>query len=380
MALTMRRWIIIALAGFAILPVILLNDREPRDRERSGIRERLAVTAARARGRQVRLAQSLHLARLHDSVRASLPRSGPGRTIVDPRIPVLTMQRATTLLADAQHLRSTQPRGAVDVVVVLDTATTFRGHPLARNNNQLAGVDYFAPTDSAGRCLVLVRANPRAFWGNFVTGTDLRDRFMGPCAFYEAYGPPGPGIRRWLDRRSWTLAQYGPGTSGGWYWSSRDSRRNMRGAIGAIGFRCLLGNDSACVTAMMEPGPHERRMHGPSGALMPPMHERVVHIPWFLPDRSGLGPRQSSLLGDMARSLGDEKFLAFWRSSLEPMDAFREATGRDVPSWVREWMKGHYPPQETGPTTTRTAVAFALMILAAGIGLALLAADRRQVA
>ena len=74
MALTMRRWIIIALAGFAILPVILLNDREPRDRERSGIRERLAVTAARARGRQVRLAQSLHLARLHDSVRASLPR------------------------------------------------------------------------------------------------------------------------------------------------------------------------------------------------------------------------------------------------------------------------------------------------------------------
>ena len=379
MALTMRRWILIALVGAAILPVILLRRVEPREPERSAVRERLAITAARARGRELRLAEALHLARLRDSVAASLPRSGAGRMIVDPRLPQQTSAAIAILQANAARGRPAQPRGAVDVVFVLDTATRFRGHQLRQTNNKLV-IDHFAPADASGRCLVLARINPTAFWGNFIS-TDAGERFMGPCAFYEHYGAPGAGIKRWLDARSWLLAQYGPqgvAGAGGWVRSFRWAV-DMRGWISGAGFRCLMGNDSSCVTAVLERGVYERRLDAISGASMPPQHERDFHSVWNLSERAGgLGPRQPAMLGDMARSLGDEKFLAFWRSSREPMDAFREASGRDFPSWAQEWMAGHYPPQETGPTTTPGAKLFALVILIAGVGLAMLAADRRQ--
>lgn len=381
MALTLRRWIIIAITGFAILPVLLLRDFQQRPFERQSIRDRLANNAARARRHQVRLAEALSLIRLHDSVRAVLPRSGSGHTIVDPRIPERYRTQVAALLSDVARLRPEQPRGAVDVAVVLDSAQTFGGHLRNRTNVVLA-VEYFAPSDASGRCVVIARINSTRAWNNNMSSLDARERFMGPCAFYEAFGSPGPRIKGWLDNRSWLVAQYGPHTAGGgggWFRSYRGAPEDMRSWMSSSAFRCLVGNDSACVTAALVPSAYERRLVGLSGALLPPEPHREVNVPWWRWERApGFGPRQASLLGDMSRALGDEKFLAFWRSSLEPMDAFREASGRDFPPWVREWMAGHYPPQETGPTTTRGSVAFALLILVAGVGLAILAATRRQ--
>jgi hypothetical protein len=60
-----------------------------------------------------------------------------------------------------------------------------------------ADVWYALPqiTDGA-RCVVLVRVRSAAI----AQLTPLRERsLLGPCAYYAAFGQPGPNVRRWLE-------------------------------------------------------------------------------------------------------------------------------------------------------------------------------------
>jgi hypothetical protein len=55
----------------------------------------------------------------------------------------------------------------------------------------------------------MLRVDPRVGGGTYFTWNNLPRRvgLAGPCAYYQAFGRPGPQIDKWMRERGWTLAQ-----------------------------------------------------------------------------------------------------------------------------------------------------------------------------
>ena len=209
---------------------------------------------------------------------------------------------------------------------------------------------------------------------------------MGPCAYFEHFGVPGNAIRRWLDVRGWQFAQRATWEEPAASWldgmpdSAFRARIDLEFVIGVSGRACAGGKDQACMDALLSRAPQQNRMSLNASVLTPGYFNPFVHGDNGWLTRSwALGSREWTLLSDMVRSIGPERFERFWSSDLPPEQAFQAAVGTSMAAWTREWIETTYHPQATGPSLPAGATGFAALLLIVALGLTIVAARRRQI-
>jgi len=249
-------------------------------------------------------------------------------------------------------------------------------------------VAYLAP-DSTHRTDCIAYLPAGAYWTSFILGKrdamqDRLGRFaqwlqagLGPCAFYAAYGNPGRHVQSWLAARNWDVGLYlgSHGIAGErfssltilgdprfpWFW---DGVYSFPPATVA----CIAGRPSGCRAAVLAGAAEERMIPIPNVVLPERRWWRAQHL---LP-----GERY---LGDIARTVGRDRFLAFWTSG-EPVDtALAAALKRPVGEWTADWERGFVQPIRLGPAAPLEGVVMALTIAVFAIVLVAGTASRRQI-
>lgn len=387
MALTLPRWIALALAGFAFVPVLLMGGDEPEEWSASP-RDHLTRRVARASIAARTTAEQAHVARLRDSIARAVRRAPAAVTLYDAALDPVTRQVAETLATRAGAFRSAAARVPVSIAFILDVPDVEEG--VRRGFFGAMAMHYLLPdTSTAGRCVVMTRVRrvgddaPRSFRAELTSENGV-DRLMGPCAFLEQFGLPGQEVDAWLRRRGWSFARKGTWRAPG-EWRPADERTDSRQVdlhqvMRPEGVSCVAGNDEACLAGLLEPA--DRRGVPGSGAMISTAHYnpfRHADAAWFT-SRLPFGAREWTLLAGMVRSLGPERFQEFWQSGLPVPEAFERAAGQPLAVWTREWLRETYHPQRTGPSVSVASIGMGTVLAALAIVFALGAANRRQVA
>jgi len=249
-------------------------------------------------------------------------------------------------------------------------------------------VAYLTP-DSTHRTTCLAYVPAGAYWTLVILGKrDARHegfgRFaqwlqagLGPCAFYAAYGTPGKPVGSWLAVRHWDVGLYlGSHGIAGERFTSLDLMGDPRSPWywdGVYSFppatvACLAGRPSGCRAAVLAGATEERTIPIPNVVLVERRWWRVQHL---LP-----GERY---LGDVARTVGRDRFLDFWTSG-QPVDtALAAALKRPVGEWTADWERGFVRPIRLGPTPPLGAAVVAVAIAILAVVLVAVTASRRQV-
>lgn len=391
MALTPSRWVAIALTGFLLAPIVILRDVEvsewrPAERDRLTGRSWVADRNLRGAVDQLRLLQ------LRDSIAPIATRTATPFAI-DPAFDRDSRTLLDSVVAEIRQERAMAARIPASVFFVLDSVTALRGHPRGTASRGVLAIDYLLPDDSARRCIVMARvrgAPNRRMYEAELRSRISRERLMGPCAYFERFGVPGNAIRRWLDARGWQFAQRAvwEEPSAPWLDGLPDSafraRIDLEYVMSSSGRACAGGKDQACMDALFTRATMDDRqspMTLSAGVLSPGYYNPFVHGDNGWLTRSwALGSREWTLLSDMVRSMGPERFERFWSSDLSPEQAFQAAAGMSMAEWTRDWIETTYHPQATGPTLAAGATGFAGMLLVVAVGLTIVAARRRQIA
>lgn len=406
MALTVRRWLSIAAIGFGIAIVVILRDVEPRTEfvSRQSIEEQRVT---RARHRVAIASERLRVLELVDSVRRALgsTTSPQTRVVISRGVDERIQRGANQILSDLATRRQGETVVPVDIAVVLDSASTVRGAPRLGASSVMA-LDHVLPrANSNDRCLVLARTrpltgDPRSVARRYVNlvGEPVKERFLGPCAYYERFGAPGPHIAAWLRDREW-----GPGVRSVWdrparqwtwgwatYGMSADRLEKekamfLRVRMSPTGIACVAGDVSACEQVF---GAHptaaisgqNRVSFWSTGIVSSRDDIAIPYYEWWWEDRtSPLGPSDWTLLSEMARTLGPERFQRFWTSDQPIEAAFQSASGTEIGVWTRDWAQRMYGAQVRGPQLASTSAAGGIAFIVFAVLFAAFTARRRQV-
>lgn len=320
----------------------------------------------------------------------STRRSGPGSVIVrfapgvsnTVREPIAS---AIDTLTRELGIRQTKVRLAVAVVPVDD-------HPRSSADStpspgdQLQSTAYLLP-DSAhpSICIVRLAVHPvtwdRPFQRTLATHR-LDPEFLGgirtalgPCAFYAAFGVPGPEIGRWLAARGFDLARdpawAGPPADTTTFLTVRNrpddpDERQLRqflydwAPVDAAG--CMAGERAACAHAVLAT-PGEDSEPGIVGA----------HRPWAFRIYNG-----DIFLSDLARAIGPRRFGEFWNSTLPVDRAFRVAADTGLADWALAWSRRRAPHLTAGAPVAAVPAGFALVLAAVGLTGAMALGRRRR--
>jgi hypothetical protein len=274
---------------------------------------------------------------------------------------------------------------------------------------------------SANDVCVAMTPGSRNAHGDIDVVSSQLDRALAPCLLRAAFGIPGRGMRDWLERTRAAAAKSNA-------WLRRQDRAVLDGSgqlpwepmyeqvttgrsetglssllrslaafeiavmtappyqMGSAALRCLEGNTVACTRTVLDSFPLHESLSG----------DLTLSHSWEF----GLRNRRNALLSvhpigdwflsDMIRLEGRERFGRFWRSDQPFEIAFREAFGRDLGEWTRDWgvrqRRGSWEAQFTPakPVTLGVSLhpSWALLTLgwtAAALLLAAWTARRRQV-
>lgn len=358
MALTNARWLLILLVAFAVVPLLVMREPAKRDRAEPDRSEVLRSRADRARNRASRTAERYLAMRLHDSIVAAARRTPAQDVFLDAALDSATRTAAQRMIARA-GLRELGSQVRVRTFVLLDTVTRVRGMQRSGWRGSV-NVDHILPlAGTADDCFVVVRVNPlrpilNSRWYRHLAEMSSEmtaRRLAGPCAFMAAFGHPGPHIRTWLDDRGWRLGEIGGWTNNQLEWlpprwfatelemmAASDRERALRSLLPAVGITCVQGNAGSCEAAVLQ-----RVRYRPattSGGRYFATGEYNAFLDFdnlWISRLAPFGSMDRTLLADMVRRLGPERFYAFWTSESPPSDAFRRATGRPLGEWTHEW-------------------------------------------
>ena len=376
MALTPSRWIAIALLGFVMAPVLVFT-RPAADSYRWSDRERLQNRAGRAQARLRAAAERLRTDRLIDSIARSVPATPAAsiRITFDRLLDTTTRRRLVDLSNGATSDRPA-PRVGTDIAFVVDSVQMIDGVQ-RRGFSGAMSLNYILPRrGTTDRCIVVARVKP---WGvNEFVSEASRDRLLGPCGFYERFGVPGIEIERWLGRGAWGFAQNSSPNWGRWNeeWATPYGYP-LRMVLGPRGVACAKGSDSSCLDALQTPAMGGWRPR--NGRLTTEFNPYIMSSSWYSRDWS-FGPRSPSLLADLAKDLGTDRFTRFWQSEQHPESAFRAATGTELSEWGHQWVVRNYHAEPAGPGVSGAAWAWGLAMLALSLGVILRSSERRQMA
>jgi len=386
-----RRWVFFTLAPCAVLALAYLPPRGVTSNGKS-VFVGQSQHATRARQHAQALAEewrnadaAVRLLEDRQRVRRDVTRSSPTIVFRGATLPPRAVRNVETVMDSvwrALGLGETKVR--VTLVIELQRPTGSADSPTPLQDR----VAYLTP-DSTDRttCMASLPAGP--YWTLVILGKrDARHegfgRFaqwlqagLGPCAFYAAYGTPGRPVGSWLAARNWDVGLYlGSHGIAGERFSSLDLMGNPSSpwywdrvyAFPAATVACLAGRPSGCRAAVLAGAPEERTIPIPNVVLVERRWWRVQNL---LP-----GERY---LGDVARTVGRDRFLSFWTSG-QPVDtALAAALNRPVGEWTADWERGFVRPIRLGPTPPFGAAVIAMAIAVLVLTVVAATASRRQV-
>jgi hypothetical protein len=375
MALTPFRWISLALMGcmLAIIALTSIADKQPQyrrqDRYNAG-----DTTAARLRDVSSRLSQetSTLAARYRvllvmDSVKrvaARLPDTGTYRVFISDSYDADLRSVMEKVTRDARSGRSGNA-GRVDVFVINDTSRSVRGVSRMLSTTE---VRYEMPTVPGTRCHVYVRTGTnRAFIRRVLMYEITSQQLLGPCAYFAAFGEPGPLVRQWMDSVGWLYSLEGSWTVAPVIADRRDDDdgifKGPSPAIGALnvlagGSQCIKGDLDVCERAigMTTPFTSRARMRLAGGTYSQALGYRRF-------SNAGLGMLAGEFLADATRELGRDRFKAFWTSPDSVNVAFQKVTGQRWGAFVRQWMISRYGAIDAGPRLSGFAIGVSTLLV-----------------
>jgi hypothetical protein len=387
MALTFPRWVIAMAMGAALLWLGFFHTRAaPKPRERPEPEITAADAAARAGAAMTRAADRLRLLQIRDSI-MQLPASranGAPTVLISASYDATIARQLDALIRQRWSAAGAGQGTRTIIAAVIDTSTAVSTGLRPRLAN-LTSIAAFLPDSNDNRpCLSILRV-PVAVDSR--TSVNLRrdllapetiGAMIGPCLYYAVFGKPGTRVADWLGNGGWRLSHVTdwqapppPLLPPSWI-----ARRGIENAYESFvyqprlwtttdGLACLAGEPGRCTAALI-PAPRrnvdttwQRRVVTAMGAS-----ENVFRIPR---GRSVLGPSEGWLLSEMVRTLGKERFAAFWRSGEPVPDAFHAATNENLDVWVHDWAVRMYGPLPIGPgvSISGTMAGLALLLVAA---------------
>ena len=400
MALTPLRWVAAAIAGCLMVSVAILRFEPPRLGEPEVPRQ-LERRAGRLSDRASMIAGRLHFLRLIDSadVHGSAGANVPAvRVMLDTAIPAEYRPVLDSLgWRSVSHVRAAGVTG-VDIVFLYDTLQLLRGAGLPRRYG--AHIDYVLPSRAGERCAVVARigfqyATKRRIAGLFRSDAAV-ETLAGPCAFYRAFGMPGPQVDAWLRARGWSFAGGGSWTQRSptadlledWNWQYQSLLTTVLApqtslpffsAMGAEGIQCAAGRLDACEHAVRT-RPHRGGPVVWNGNILYNSYPALGNGRYYESYRP-FGHREATLLADMVRTLGRERFARFW-TSVEPVPvAFQQAAGEPLGGWTARWIADQYGPlPPRGAGVNASGGVMSLVFIGLALAIALRVSARRQFA
>ena len=395
MALTPFRWIALAAIGcmFVFFSLVELRTRDEPEytlRSTNGsedpVEAALESKVSAAQQGAEYLARNYRLLQIIDSVQrivSRAPDTGSLRVFIDGTYPPRFRGLMEAMIRRARVLKPGTSVG-IDVIAVQDAATGVRGvwrFPISQIE-----VRYELPSRAGQRCRVYLRSGPpTASMERELRGQAAAEQVLGPCAFYSAFGEPGPRVREWLVAGGWGYTTEGSWTSTpesrqyfGGYYEPGDLFRGTPRALSYLGIEaggpaCMVGDLSECerVAQIIK---QTRRMKpvGPYTAGL--SLGRYRYFPM------GLGTFAGELLSDMVSDIGRERFKAFWTSPDSVPKAYATAAGKSWGQAVREWLISKYGRIERGPRVTSYALLMSLVLVVGALGLVMRTSTTRRFA
>jgi hypothetical protein len=367
MKVTVKRWIGACVIGCLVLAVMLLppqgnDDPFFRWTPRWSTREQGLDTRVQSRRihglllwQAYRHAHDVEIAQREFGAKAP---SGAMSVWYDADVSSAARREVGRLLAADESARgSWQAKGGVGVLVFTDTTTAVDGVrlPWGYNSGLIASTKVLPPTRATGgRCVTVIRIGHLALLGG---GSIPADRaLLDGCAFYDAFGNPGPQVGAWEDTSKFAFAR-------GLSFAPRDSTSIKLRRWGYDDYyygderfaRCAANDLAACAAMIREP---------------------VISFYWrFWRDASVPAPASSvewterargvnaTMLDDMVRDIGPERFARVWQSPKSLDSAYFDATGESLAAWVHRRAVSIDGPYHIGPLPTLTSAILTLLAI-----------------
>ena len=233
-------------------------------------------------------------------------------------------------------------KGPVAVMVITDTAQTLAGHKYARPSTHV-GVRAILPSpETGGRCVAVVRLRGAALRQELFMGWDKP--LLDACAFFDAFGEPGPRIRATLDSAFFISARvYLP--------AAPDSVRRVRdrsALLESVGsgsdvdlYRCSAGQLVVCDSVVLAAAATRRSREFFLWASLP----TETRLPVTAEDDYW---RSGALVDAIAANLGPDRFQQMWISREPLADAYRSVAGQAIGQLVYDIARERY--RREGPS------------------------------
>lgn len=200
---------------------------------------------------------------------------------------------------------------------------------------------------------------------------------LGPCAFYARYGAPGPGVNAWLRSGGAEFADAPVDYVADEVRVRRTRKifgmRSMHYGRSLLAESCLSGRDSACSQAVMQD--QKRGWWSKVEALQEaPTTFLRYHYPLEV-----FGKADNTMVANLEKEFGADKFEKFWRSDKPVDQAFNAAFGVSLDAWVRTWGRARYGTEPSGPRMDFATLLLSLLSVGILMGIALLIVQRRAV-
>jgi hypothetical protein len=308
-----------------------------------------------------------------DSLKGVVSRSrdtGAFRVFIDETYPAPLRALIDSMARRAHDLKAGNGSSGIDVFAVSDQVAAVRGV----GRYPLSGIEvrYEMPAAPGQRRRVYMRTGtPRP--GEIertMRSQSAAEQLLGPCAFFAAFGEPGPRVRQWLTAGGWGYA-----TAGSWTSTPVPSRWILDNdpnvfagprlvlwyfSVESGGPACIVGDLKACEAIAVAPHSRVRsRAIGDMTAGLQLGGNRYFPM--------GLGAFGGEFLSDLVRERGRERFKAFWTSADSVPAAYAAVTGKPWAQQIHEWMVSKYGVIKPGPRVTNFALMMSVVLVSIAI-------------
>jgi hypothetical protein len=400
MALTNKLWAVLAAAGCVLIWLALLfrfdasgGPKTDVDDPLAGWRPPKPSPLAIAERRVAAANDRLRLLEIRDSLVRLAGGRGAFFVTVDSRLPAETHDRIAKLIQ--QHWGALAISGArpVVVAVVIDSAVKPHGLPIPDRYAYAVPINTFIPSaNTNGSCVSVLRlrfnpafnSQPNRQFRATLSSTETIDALLSPCAFFAAFGEPGPQVRDWLLGSQISVGKFAEWNEASGPWKpaldtpgyglniaevmalASDPTWRLRKYVAPQGIGCLAGEPRLCATTVLQTG---RATDDSSWSANVVTSSGTSLRSFYLPQHpTPLGPSDGWILSEMVRTLGRDRFEKFWTSALPVAEAFHQASGEDIQDWTRRWAVRTYGPAQVGPSMSNLGLGTGLVIVLLGLG------------
>ncbi|MGH7656441.1 MAG: hypothetical protein ACREN6_17465 [Gemmatimonadaceae bacterium] len=356
------------LLGAALLPPQVDDDPFYRWRPEWTVQERgLQARAAAARLHSLKLWTAYRSARTDEIARrefgsasAHKPASASVSVWYDTDVPqAVRLEVSRRVAAEDSARGSWRGKGRVGVLVLTDTATRVDGVAMPWGfNSGLTVSTSVLPVgpETGGRCVAVVRVGHLLLSG--ATALPADRNLLDACAFYDAFGTPGPQVAAWLAAERFSYARalsFAPPDSAElkasrWEWQYEDFV-----FTGENFTRCAADDAASCLAALHAPATDYRWFYWPDASVPEPAGAQEITQP-------ARGFR-NGLLEAMVRDIGPDRFQRVWQSPRALDEAYLDATGEPLAAWVHRRVVAISGPYHIGPLPTPTSAILTLVAL-----------------